>query len=374
MSIYKRGKFWWISITGPSGQRIQQSAKTTDKKRAQEYHDTLKAELWRIEKLKQRPTYYWQDAVTRWIQESEKKTLDNDILHLRWVDPFLYGKPLAGITSSDIDQLRLAKKKTGVKNSTVNRMLEVVRAILNRCEREWDYIDKAPFVRMLSEPQKRIRWLTHAEFEKLLDELPSHLSAMAKFSVTTGLRESNVINLRWSEIDMQKHCAWVHADEMKNARSLAIPLNKDAMRVITEQIGNHDIFVFTYNGKPVTRANNHAWRKALKRSEIYNFRWHDLRHTWASWHIQNGTPLHVLKDLGGWSDMKMVMRYAHLSPGHLSEYAGNLPNIVENAKNLLHFYYTGKNPERFELPTAWFVARYSIQLSYGRVLWNLVLW
>lgn len=77
---------------------------------------------------------------------------------------------------------------------------------------------------------------------------------------------------------------------------------------------------------PVNDANGKAWRKALIRAGIENFRWHDLRHTWASWHIQNGTPLHVLRELGGWADLSMALRYAHLSSSHLEEYAGNSNN------------------------------------------------
>jgi integrase len=84
----------------------------------------------------------------------------------------------------------------------------------------------------------------------------------------------------------------------------------------------------------VTRANNHAWRKALVRAGIKDFRWHDLRHTWASWHVQNGTPLHVLKELGGWADLTMVLRYAHLSSKHLEEYAEN-SKAVTYGTNLL---------------------------------------
>ena len=79
--------------------------------------------------------------------------------------------------------------------------------------------------------------------------------------------------------------------------------------------------MFTYQGQPVNRCNNHAWRKALKRAGIGDFRWHDLRHTWASWHIQAGTPLHVLRELGDWSGMDMVTRYAHLGGQHLQAYA-----------------------------------------------------
>ena len=64
-----------------------------------------------------------------------------------------------------------------------------------------------------------------------------------------------------------------------------------------------------------------AWRAAVARAGIEDFRWHDLRHTWASWHVQHGTPLYALQELGGWSDTEMVRRYAHLSSDHLSDYA-----------------------------------------------------
>ncbi|MCY4419644.1 MAG: tyrosine-type recombinase/integrase, partial [Gammaproteobacteria bacterium] len=91
---------------------------------------------------------------------------------------------------------------------------------------------------------------------------------------------------------------------------------------------------FTYKGLPVTKANNHAWRKALVRAGIEDFRWHDLRHTWASWHVQQGTPLYVLQELGGWSSYAMVRRYAHLSVKHLAEYADGLCETKEIGTNM----------------------------------------
>ena len=100
-------------------------------------------------------------------------------------------------------------------------------------------------------------------------------------------------------------------------------LSKEACRIINEQLGKHDVYVFVYDGHPVTRANNKAWCKALVRAGINDFRWHDLRHTWASNHVMAGTPLNVLKELGGWSDLSIVMRYAHLSSEHLASYADN---------------------------------------------------
>jgi integrase len=246
----------------------------------------------------------------------------------------LNNNSLDEITKAKIDKIKVAKKSEGVSNSTVNRTLELLRSILNRAQQEWEWLDSTPSVRMLPEQPTRIRWLTHEESVRLINELPEHLKAMARFTLATGLRESNVTGLQWSQLDMQRRCAWVHADQAKGKKAIAVPLNEDALAVIRQQFGKHDTHVFTYEGNPVTRANNHAWRKALVRAGVKDFRWHDLRHTWASWHVQNGTPLHVLKELGGWADLTMVLRYAHLSSKHLEQYAKNSKSVT-NVTNLL---------------------------------------
>jgi integrase len=259
---------------------------------------------------------------------------------LRWLDNFLSDKYIDEITVDIVQMIQQSKLDTGVKNGTVNRVMSLLRAVLNKAEKEWQWLDKAPYVRMLPNAEKRIRWLTQEEAGRLLAQLPMHLEAMARFALATGLRESNVTGLLWEQVDMQRQCAWIHADQAKANKAIAVPLNTDAIKVIREQIGKHATNVFTYKDKPVSRANNHAWRKALVRAGIENFRWHDLRHTWASWHVQNGTPLNVLKDLGGWADIQMVLKYAHLSAEHLAKYANNSKN---NVTNLLQSTKSGKS-------------------------------
>lgn len=324
MSIYKRKETWWIQFTAPDGRRIQQTAGTQIKQEAQELHDQLKAESWRVKKMGNKPRHTWNEATIAWIHESgHKKSIETDKFKLRWLHKYLNNVYIDEITKAKIDEIKTAKKNEGVSNSTVNRTLELLRSILNRAQKDWEWIDSTPNIRMLPEQSTRIRWLTHEESVRLIKELPAHLKAMAQFSLSTGLRESNVTGLQWSQLDMQRKCAWIHADQAKSKKAIAVPLNEDVLAVIQQQIGKHDTYVFTYKGSPVTRANNHAWRKALIRAGINEFRWHDLRHTWASWHVQNGTPLHVLKELGGWADLTMVMRYAHLSSKHLEGYAEN---------------------------------------------------
>ncbi|TAN70495.1 MAG: site-specific integrase [Methylobacter sp.] len=274
----------------------------------------------RTRKLGAKPRHIWQDAVIRWAKEqSHKNSIKTDVEPLRWLDDHLHDKYLDEIDVNIVQRVQDATRVTGVKNGTVNRVMALLR--------EWQWLDKSPYVRMLPTAEKRICWLTQGEAEKLLKELPSHLETMARFSLATGLREANVVGLEWSQIDMQRRCAWIHPEQAKAKKAIAVPLNDNTLAVIHGQIGKHITHVFTY-----TRVNNHAWRKALKRAGITDFRWHDLRHTWASWHIQNGTPLHVLQELGGWADSSMVLRYAHLSSEHLQSYAGNAGVVT----NLLH--------------------------------------
>jgi integrase len=97
--------------------------------------------------------------------------------------------------------------------------------------------------------------------------------------------------------------------------------------VIREQIGKHSTHVFSFRGRPVRQVNTKAWRQALKRVGIEDFRWHDLRHTWASWHVQAGTPLPVLQELGGWQVLEMVLKYAHLASDHLAPYVDRMSGL-----------------------------------------------
>ena len=331
MSLYKRGKTFWVCFTSPSGERIRKSTGTGDRKQAQEYEDRLKAELWRVQKLGEKPRRTWQEAVVRWLKETDhKKDHEKDKDKFRWLNPYLGHFFLDEITRDVIDDIRDAKLAEA-SPSTVNRYLAVIRAVLNTARDDWEWIDRAPKVKLLTEPKKSVRWITPDEAQRLIAALPAHLAAMAEFSLQTGLRQKNVSYLKWDQVSMERQTAWFHADEMKNGKTLAVPLNKLAMRVLHRQLGEHPVYVFTYQDKPVQRTSTRAWKLALENASIDSFRWHDLRHTWASWHVQNGTSLQELMELGGWSTLQMVLRYAHLRSDHLQIAASRLENT-----NLTH--------------------------------------
>lgn len=325
MPLNKRGSTWYVDVVAPNGERIRRSAGTGNKALAQEFHDKLKTGLWRTSRLGEMPRHTWNEAVVRWLKEqSHKATAKEDVTKLRWLDRFLGGKLLDAITRSMIDRITDAKIAEGLSNATVNRTLEVLRAILRKCVDDWEWLDKAPKIRMLKEPTRRIRFLTLEEAQRLLGELPEHMADMAAFTLATGLRASNVTGLQWAQVDLVRRQAWIHADQAKARKAIPVPLNSEAVVLIRKNMGRHPTHVFSYLGKPIIQVSTKAWYAALKRADIVDFRWHDLRHTWASWHVQNGTPLFALQELGGWESSEMVRRYAHLSSDHLAPYAERL--------------------------------------------------
>jgi integrase len=329
MSLFKRkdSPYWWVKIAH-DGRRIQQSTGTPDKAKAEEFHDKLKASLWDQARLGVKPHHTWNEAVVRYLAEtSHKASQASDKTHLRWLDRFLTGRMLDEINRELLDSIMAARMAENVKNSSVNRVNEVIRAVLRKACNEWEWIDRVPRIRMLPEPNRRVRWITQEEADRLMAALPKHLVPVVKFSLETGLRRSNVTGLQWSQIDLTRRTAWIHPDQAKTRKAIAVPLSAAAVIVIREQVGKNSTHVFSYHGNPLVQVNTKAWRKALAKVGIENFRWHDLRHTWASWHVQAGTPLHVLQELGGWECVEMVRKYAHLSSEHLTEYVDRLSSL-----------------------------------------------
>ncbi|MDO8458679.1 MAG: site-specific integrase [Burkholderiaceae bacterium] len=332
MSLYKRANssFWWVKLTSIKGELkpLQISTQTANKRQAQRFHDKLQSERWEQDKLGVKPRHTWDDAATKWLLEtSHKKTQAWDISMLKWFHPFLGGKELSDINRALLDLIR-DKRSKNCTAGTVNRYMALVRAILRRACNEWEWLERVPKVGMLRDSAGRTRSLSREEFLRLISELPNHLADMAIFSVFTGLRQANVTRLQWKEISLERRHLFVRADQHKNGKAHSVPLNDTVLEVLGRRKGDHPTHVFTYEGKPIAQVNTKAWRAALVRAGIDDFRWHDLRHTFATWHREAGTPTHELQRLGGWKTQSMVERYAHVAPEGLLFAAKRLDNCL----------------------------------------------
>lgn len=335
MALWKRAGRYYVDFTGPDGSRVRHSTGTTDREKAKEYHDRLKAELWDQVRLKRKPQRSWDDAAVRWLKEkASKKSYRDDVQRIRWFTGHLRGKLLDQIDRELID--RLIDKHIQRSDRTKDLYVALIRAIFRRAMREWEWIDRVPAFKTYSRGGKvRVRWITEEQAERLLKELPEHQRDVVVFALATGLRQGNVLGLTWDRVQLGRRMATIAHGDTKNGDALGVPLNDVAMAVLERQAGKHKTHVFTYRGKPLRSANTRTWRAALAKCGITDFRWHDLRHTWASWLRQSDVPTWVLQELGGWKSESMVRRYAHMSVKHLQPYADQLtfvPKIREGGE------------------------------------------
>lgn len=231
MSIFRRGKVWYASISIPGAKRIKESLGTEDKRQAQELHDKLKSDYWRVDRLGEMPEIMFEEACLRWIEEkAEKRSLDTDkSLMGFWLSHF-EGMKLKDITEARIyaaiskmtnrrheENWRIMATSVANKgkepppfkskpSSTATKAahLSLIKSIMRAAEREWKWLDKAPLIKVPQPKNKRIRWLEPHEAIRLINECPEPLKSVVRFALSTGLRRSNIINLEWQQIDMQR--------------------------------------------------------------------------------------------------------------------------------------------------------------------------
>ena len=170
--LYKRknSKYWWFKTTSPTGKRIRESTRFEDKVKAQEYADRYKAQLWDQQVLGYKPRHTWMEAVIRWQKESQKKSSNDDICIFRYLNNFFSGMYVDEITIDVIEKV-IHDKSATASPGRVNRITSLIRAVLRRAERNWEWIDKAPAIRRLKEDEAPVRWLSESEEKCLFKEL-----------------------------------------------------------------------------------------------------------------------------------------------------------------------------------------------------------
>ncbi|WP_390901175.1 tyrosine-type recombinase/integrase [Serratia liquefaciens] len=363
-----RGGVWHCHFFTPAGKRVRRSLGTTDKKQAQELHDRLKSEAWRVDELGDLPVRSFEEACLRWLDEKEhKRSLDDDKVKMEFFVTKFSGRDIGTITGEEVARIVskmtdrnhkrkwLIRKDAAIRDGktipdfkekalsagTKSHYLSFMRSLLRAAANEWGWIKNAPVIKTKKPVSKRIRWLSREEANRLIECCSESIRPIVTFALVTGLRRSNIIDLEWNQVDMQRKVAWINPENAKAGKAIGVALNDTACKVLRGQIGKHSRWVFVHT-KASTRSDgtkteairkmrkddNSAWRSSLKRAGITDFRFHDLRHTWASWLIQSGVPLSALQEMGGWESIEMVRRYAHLAPNHLTEHARKIDALL----------------------------------------------
>ena len=260
---------------------------------------------------------------------------------------------LDAINGRDLEQIRTAWMQAGNKASTVNRKMGSISGVFSRAV-EWEYIDTHPLAKLkqlkvdskgvirylAADETRRLRdaldarqdemrveresantWRTdrHREPMPSLLELPytDHLKPMVLVSLNTGMRRGELFDLKWSAVNFDTKTITVAGATTKTSDTRHIPMNKETLGVLEawkKQVSKSP-YVFSGQGGGRFEDVKSAWLKLLERAQIDGFRWHDMRHDFASRLVMAGVPLNTVRDLMGHADIKMTLRYAHLAPG-----------------------------------------------------------
>lgn len=321
--LFLRGGAWHIDKI-IDGKRICESIGTCDLKEAEAVVARIVQEAREIRLLGAQRVRSFREAATKFLEENtHKRSLERDARALKALDPFIRELRLRRVHHETVQPYVRARLQAGISPGTINRDLAVVRRILNLSARLWrdesdrPWLTTPPLIQMQRHPHRREPYPLSMEEERLLfSELAGHLASMALFKVNTGLREQEVVNLRWSwEVKVPELSTSVFViprDCVKNGLDRLVVLNRTARSVIESCRGKHPEFVFTRAGQPVTKIYNSGWTAVRRRAAnryaqelertcpagFRALRVHDLKHTYG----------HRLRVAGvGFEDRKVLL-------------------------------------------------------------------
>jgi len=326
--LQKRGGVWQIDKHIRGHGRLCESTGCEGLAEAEAYLARRVAEITAGTIAGQRPTVTFGQAARKFLRESvHLRSVERYAFALERLMPHLGDLSLEQVHNDALRPYKEARLRQGVKAGTVNKELATVRRILNLAARVWrhqngmSYLDTAPLIELLPAKDSRAPYpLTYAEQTRLLNELPPHLQKIVLFAVNTGLREQELCGLTWlyeHQVEGIERPVFVLPPEVtKNSRPRVILLNRIAAEIVDSVRGDHNTWMFTYNGKPLTRINNTAFRKARDRAGV-PARVHDLRHTFATRLRQAGVSHEDRQDLLGHANGNVTTHYSAAELGRL---------------------------------------------------------
>jgi len=251
-----------------------------------------------------------------------KKSARDQARQLKWWEGEIGDYTLADVTPALIVECR-DKLQTNRGPATVNRYLAAISHVFTVARKEWQWVKENPLLNVssLKEPRGRVRFLSDDERKQLLDACKAHseqLYTIVVLALSTGARQGELLNLRWKDVDLNR--GLIVLEDTKNNDRRGIPLQGHALELI-KQMGkvrrlDTDLLFPSRKTPSKPLSVQHVWEQAVRKSEIENFRFHDLRHSAASYLAMNGASLAEIADVLGHKTLQMVKRYAHLSEAH----------------------------------------------------------
>ncbi|MEM3434460.1 MAG: site-specific integrase [Candidatus Methanomethyliaceae archaeon] len=324
--IFKRGGVYWIRYADPNGKIVRESARTRNLNEAIKFLAKRKAEV-AEGKYQDRisiKNYTFSELADQYLKFVEvqrsyqtKKYVVNKLVQV-------FGSlQLRKFSSMHVEHLQVQMQKEGYEIAYINKVTTVLKHMIKKAV-DWNMVEPAVLERVrkasnLKGENKRLRYLTREEVLNLLSAAEPHLRPIIQVALLTGMRKSEILSLKWSDIDLKN--GFILLRTSKNYEPRHIPMCETLKAVFRELFVNRRLdtdWVFYNPVDPSQRLKDikRSFNSACKKAGIVDFHFHDLRHTCASWLVMSGVDLRTVAEILGHKTIRMTLRYSHLSPEH----------------------------------------------------------
>jgi len=308
--LYKRGNVWWIRYAGPDGKIRFESSRKKEVMEGKDPADTKRVKQHFFKEL--------AEIYLEWAQR--QKAFERKFFITKQLLENFENVPLKHFNTRLVEEYQTKVLNDGKVNATANRHLATLKHMFTKAV-EWEMVGeetlkKVRRVKLLAENNKRLRYLSQEECQALVDACIPHLKPIVITALNTGMRRGEILSLEWEKHVDLKH-GYILLDVTKNGERREIPINQELRETLEKHPKTTDspyVFVSKRGGR--FKDIRESYKSALEKVGIKDFRFHDLRHTFASHLVMAGVDITTVKELLGHKTISMTLRYAHLSPNH----------------------------------------------------------
>lgn len=337
----KDSPYWWIKYTDASGKTAYESTGTADRKEAEAFEAKRRLEVHQQRKWGIQPEHIFDDLMVRYLEatNAEVRRPERTAFAVKRLQPYFTGRVLERLKRADVAGYIEVRKRAGVGPATINRELDMLSAAINYARKRWDWNIGNPCSGMsLREPEGRLRWISRAEADALIveaekDAKSPHLADFIRAALNTACRKSELLELAWDRVDLRGGLIYLEGRHTKSGKRRVVPLNEEARKAMLGRARFRaencpgSPWVFAHKDGERVKHMQKGFHSACRRAGIDQFRVHDLRHTCASWMVQEGVSMMEVRDVLGHSSIEMTERYAHLAPEKLKSAVGVLDRL-----------------------------------------------
>jgi len=338
--LRKRGKVWYFEFMY-KGKRYYEKIGVVSKTVAKEIANEIRSKIIRGEYIPQKEkSITFKEAAESYLEwyfknsnarESSKKKHENRVKQLI---EYFGNYRLSEISERLVNKYKDYRLSKGVSRKTINKELTVLKSIFNRAKESGIFRGDIPKIEKFKEVEKEeVRYLTPEEAKRLIEACPEWFKPVIIFALNTGLRAGEIFSLRWENIDFENRVIYIESTSTKTKKTYKVPMNETVYKLLKklEKEKKEHGYVFTNRlGLPYKyedRTYLKVFKNACKRAGIENFRFHDLRHTFASWIAMKSKDIYAVQKLLNHSSLQMTKRYAHLTENYLRQVVNSISNF-----------------------------------------------